>query len=194
MYDRTLVIWASDNGGAVHLGGGANSWPLRGGYFSNWEGGVRTAALVSGGFLPPVRRGKKLVDEMVHIADWYATFCGLAGVDPFDKRGHESGLPPVDSLDLWPVISGSEEISPRKDFPMTPFGEDVRHEGMEIQLDPQESWRPTHLSFVCDYPCAPPRARGTGWASGQAWRRRSVHVGRPVQAPRWKRLASRVVR
>ena len=71
MYEHTLVIWASDNGGAIHLGGGANSWPLRGGYFSNWEGGVRTAALVSGGFLPPARRGKKLVDEMVHIAGTY---------------------------------------------------------------------------------------------------------------------------
>ena len=66
-------------------------------------------------------------------SDWYATFCGLAGVDPFDARAQERGLPPVDSLDLWPVISGSEKISPRKDFPMTPFGEDVgtraRHGG-----------------------------------------------------------------
>jgi hypothetical protein len=64
-------VWQSDNGGAVHLGGGANAWPLRGGYFNNWEGGVRVAALVSGGFLPDHVRGTKL-QEPIHEADWCA--------------------------------------------------------------------------------------------------------------------------
>ena len=27
-------VWSSDNGGAVHLGGGANNYPLRGGYYN----------------------------------------------------------------------------------------------------------------------------------------------------------------
>jgi hypothetical protein len=36
MWASTLLVWSSDNGGAVHLGGGANSFPLRGGYFNNW--------------------------------------------------------------------------------------------------------------------------------------------------------------
>ena len=31
MWADTLLVWSSDNGGAVHLGGGANSFPLRGG-------------------------------------------------------------------------------------------------------------------------------------------------------------------
>ena len=31
MWAETLLVWSSDNGGAVHLGGGANSFPLRGG-------------------------------------------------------------------------------------------------------------------------------------------------------------------
>eukprot|EP00756_Hemistasia_phaeocysticola_P050712 Hpha_TRINITY_DN25904_c0_g1::TRINITY_DN25904_c0_g1_i1::g.185262::m.185262/K01135/ARSB; arylsulfatase B len=38
MWENTLLLWSSDNGGAVHLGGGANTWPLRGGYYNNWEG------------------------------------------------------------------------------------------------------------------------------------------------------------
>ena len=46
MWAQTLFVWSSDNGGAVHLGGGANSYPLRGGYYNNWEGGTRVAALV----------------------------------------------------------------------------------------------------------------------------------------------------
>ena len=41
MWGHTLLLWSSDNGGAVHLGGGANTYPLRGGYYNNWEGGIR---------------------------------------------------------------------------------------------------------------------------------------------------------
>jgi arylsulfatase I/J len=41
MWNKTLLIWSSDNGGAVHLYGGANVYPLRGGYMNNWEGGIR---------------------------------------------------------------------------------------------------------------------------------------------------------
>jgi arylsulfatase B len=38
-------VWSADNGGAVHLGGGANAFPLRGGYENNWEGCVSTCFL-----------------------------------------------------------------------------------------------------------------------------------------------------
>lgn len=34
IWEHTLVVWSSDNGGAVHLGGGANNYPLRGGYYN----------------------------------------------------------------------------------------------------------------------------------------------------------------
>jgi arylsulfatase I/J len=37
----------------------------------------------------------------------YATLCGLAGVDPYDARAAAAGLPPVDSLDMWPMLSGA---------------------------------------------------------------------------------------
>eukprot|EP00911_Craspedida_sp_UC1_P001002 UC1_evm1s750 len=47
----------------------------------------------------------------MHIADWRATFAALAGADPFDYRAAHYGgggvLPPIDSLNQWPVISGS---------------------------------------------------------------------------------------
>ena len=50
--------------------------PLKGSKASNWEGGTRGAAFMSGGFLPPAQRGKKLTDY-IHITDWFSTFCFL---------------------------------------------------------------------------------------------------------------------
>ena len=44
-----------------------------------FEGGIRVNAFLSGGFLPASVRGTKL-EGMIHIVDWYATFCALAGI------------------------------------------------------------------------------------------------------------------
>jgi hypothetical protein len=72
---------------------------------------------------------------MIHIADWwvsvcphsnslkviqtqtrtcrYATFCALAGVDPTDTEAALWKLPPIDSVNVWPFLSGQEPASPR---------------------------------------------------------------------------------
>ena len=50
MWSTTLLLWSSDNGGAVHIGGGANTWPLRGGYMNNWEG-IEQIPLISQNFI-----------------------------------------------------------------------------------------------------------------------------------------------
>ncbi|KAG5190931.1 hypothetical protein JKP88DRAFT_129921, partial [Tribonema minus] len=52
MWQDTLIVVLSDNGGPISLTGGASNFPLRGWKYSNFEGGVRTNALVSGGFVP----------------------------------------------------------------------------------------------------------------------------------------------
>ena len=95
---------------------GANM-PLRGGKYAPWEGGVRVAAFVSGGALPPAVRGTKQ-PAMVHGCDWYATFAFLAGEDPTDHLAASSGLPPIDSVNLWPLISGANATSPRAVLPL----------------------------------------------------------------------------
>jgi len=109
MYDSTLIIAAADNGGPL---GSANNWPLRGGKFSNWEGGVRVNAFVGGGAVPPARRGTAEAGFMT-IADIYPTLCALAGADPVDARAAAAGLPPVDGLNMWPLLSGATRVSPR---------------------------------------------------------------------------------
>ena len=140
LWENTLMVLTSDNGGFVlaedgpcnttdwtddmseDVGKGtscfngetgANNYPLRGGKYANFEGGIRVNAFASGGYLPKSVLGTTL-NEPIHIADWYGTFCAMADVDPFDKSAEESNLPPVDSVNVWPLLSGSTDTSPRQ--------------------------------------------------------------------------------
>lgn len=115
MYGRTLILFTSDNGGAAYYGGenAGNNWPLRGGKVSNWQGGIRVPAWVSGGAVPVKMHGTKL-KGLAAVWDAYATFAALAGADTTDRRAAAAGLPPVDSIDLWPYLSGRVSHSPRK--------------------------------------------------------------------------------
>ena len=119
MWENTLLVLTSDNGGPIYLGdfndaGGANNYPLRGGKRSNFEGGVRTNAFVSGGVIPASRRGQ-IEQGLIGIEDWYSTFCFLAGVDPTDHKSPAAGIPPVDSHNMWPLLSGQTTTSPRSE-------------------------------------------------------------------------------
>jgi len=119
MWDDTLVVFSTDNGGPVYGNGtaGANNFPLRGGKMNNWEGGIRGNAFVSGGFLPPSRRGIKW-DGLAALWDWYATFSALAGVDATDHRAAKASLPPIDSHDLSAFLLGKTLASPRAELPI----------------------------------------------------------------------------
>lgn len=115
LWDNLLLVFTSDNGGPP--GHGATNHPLRGGKGSFFEGGVRAAAFVSGG-LVEARKGTK-EDGVIHIADWYTTLTSLAGLDKTDVAAAKHGLPPVDSVDMWPLLSGQVKASPRHELPMS---------------------------------------------------------------------------
>lgn len=121
-WNESLMVLHSDNGGPVDLiESGSNNSPLRGGKYSDFEGGIRAAAFASGGYLPSAVQGT-IQTEIIHIADWYATYCGLAGGSPSfcvaDGPAAESGLPAIDSLDVWPLLSGINTTSPRIEIPV----------------------------------------------------------------------------
>ena len=103
MYNNTLIVFASDNGGPlVTTGLSGNNFPLKGGKTTDFEGGTRVAAFIGGGFVPEALRGTTNTAYM-HVADWYSTLCGLAGVDPTDDHPG-TDIPPIDSIDQWPTI------------------------------------------------------------------------------------------
>eukprot|EP01006_Ploeotia_vitrea_P031365 TRINITY_DN63688_c0_g2_i1.p1 TRINITY_DN63688_c0_g2~~TRINITY_DN63688_c0_g2_i1.p1 ORF type:complete len:520 (+),score=55.66 TRINITY_DN63688_c0_g2_i1:23-1582(+) len=116
MWNNTLMVWSSDNGGPQYWD--ANNYPLRGGKGNNFQGGVRTAAFVSGGLVPTTMRNKVL-HQYIHVCDWYTTFAKMAGADPNDPV---KGLPDVDGLDVWKLISGENMTSPRVEIPLSSDG------------------------------------------------------------------------
>lgn len=73
--------------------------PVRRQRYLNWEGGIRV-----NGNLPEAVRGTTQTGLVAGL-DWYATFAGLAGVDPTDHRAAAANLLPIDSVDVWPLIS-----------------------------------------------------------------------------------------
>ncbi len=74
--DRTVVIFASDNGGLSRVAGNG---PLREGKGSPYEGGIRVPLLVR---WPGQVKPGSLCEVPVHTVDFYPTFSALAGSTP----------------------------------------------------------------------------------------------------------------
>lgn len=74
-------------------------------------GGIRVNAFVSGGAVPASERGTTKFG-LITAWDWYATMAYLAGVDPTDHRAAAAGLPPIDSINVWPYLAGQVTIRP----------------------------------------------------------------------------------
>ena len=109
IWDNTIMVVSADNGGAPC---GGSNYPLKGCKGTFFEGGVRSLAFANGGLIPDKMRGKS-TDGFIHIADWYTTFCKLAGVDPSDSG---PGKFPVDSMDVWPIVSGETDKTPHDEI------------------------------------------------------------------------------
>jgi arylsulfatase A-like enzyme len=98
----TILLFASDNGGEMEFG--ADNQPLRGGKNTLYEGGVRVPAVVR--WKDHVKPA--VVNEPLHMVDWYPTLLELAHGSLAQKLA-------LDGLDAWPAIANGKP-SPHKEL------------------------------------------------------------------------------
>lgn len=99
--DNTLIIFFSDNGGDPNFG--ASSAPLRGGKFQEFDGGVRSPAIVS---YPAKWAGKRTIKQVVGFVDIMPTIRSLLNIEGTPKR-------PFDGMDISSLLSGQQAVLTR---------------------------------------------------------------------------------
>ena len=113
MFENTIIVFLSDNGGEVLKG--ASNWPLRGKKGRLWEGGTRTPAFIHG---PGLHR--RVEQNMFHVTDWYPTIMEMI------NKNHKG--PSMDGISAWKALSEkshnwkrNEVVYNIRQAPMYPF-------------------------------------------------------------------------
>ena len=96
LWEESLLVFLSDNGAVPGTEGGGANWPLRGGKFTAYEGGVRVPAFVHGPKYLQSRWQSARYPALVHVTDITPTLLDVAGLlgadDGFDGVSHASAL------------------------------------------------------------------------------------------------------
>ena len=98
--DNTLIVFCSDNGGIVE----ADNRPLRSGKGDSFEGAIRVPGIA---FWPGKIKPGSSSSELVYMADWYATFAELAGMETESYK---------DGISAWDVLQGKRGV--RRNVPI----------------------------------------------------------------------------
>jgi len=99
--DNTLVIFVSDNGGAFHTGATDNA-PLKGGKFTQFDGGLNVPMLMR---WPGVIPAGSVYPRPASLLDVFTTAAGAAGCPlPADRV--------IDGKDLRPYVTGEVHDGP----------------------------------------------------------------------------------
>jgi arylsulfatase A-like enzyme len=100
LVDNTIVLFFSDNGGAVYAIGGADNAPLRGGKGDAFEGGIRVVATVR--WPDQISAGSR-VDSIMSVMDVLPTLAAAANI-PASTHYR------LDGQNMLPAIINGEAI------------------------------------------------------------------------------------
>jgi arylsulfatase A-like enzyme len=132
--DDTLVIFLSDNGGALYTKA-ADNRPLQGGKFTLFEGGVRVPMVLR---WPKRLPAGQRYEQPVSALDLFATIAAAVGAE----------LPPgvkLDGVDLAPYLSGENPAVPHEWlFWRAEYAQAVRHGRWKLVRD---TWHGTSALF-----------------------------------------------
>ncbi|MFT7526519.1 MAG: arylsulfatase B [Arenicella sp.] len=81
--DNTIVLFFSDNGGAVYATGGAYNVPLRGGKGETFEGGIRVVSSIR---WPAKIAAGSNIKSIMSVMDVFPTLAAAAEVKPLNTR------------------------------------------------------------------------------------------------------------
>ncbi|MCX7743453.1 MAG: sulfatase-like hydrolase/transferase [Flavobacteriales bacterium] len=96
-WENTLFIFTSDNGAALYSKT-VNNFPLNGGKFTFYEGGIRVPLIIH---YPPKIKPKTIIHEPVMLFDVFATILDLLHIPlPVDRK--------LDGMSLWPLLESNE--------------------------------------------------------------------------------------
>jgi arylsulfatase A-like enzyme len=100
--ENTIVIFTSDNGGAVHFGNppATSNFPLRNGKGSAYEGGLRVPLIVK---VPGVTRAGTVSDTPIITMDFFPTLLELVGAEKSASRTA------VDGVSFAPLLRGENQ-------------------------------------------------------------------------------------
>jgi arylsulfatase A-like enzyme len=103
--EKTLLVFASDNGGPIGKNAAADNGPLRAGKGTLYEGGLRVNAFA---VWPGRLKAGAVCSGLLHMTDWHPTLLGLAGAKLDPKVS-------LDGKDAWTAIAEGRP-SPREEL------------------------------------------------------------------------------
>lgn len=102
-YDNTIIVFTTDNGGAINMGG--NNWPLRGTKGTLFEGGTRGIGFVHS---PLLKKTGYTSQHLMHAVDWLPTLMSAIGQGGADTA--------QDGLDQWQALAGGNDNQVRQEI------------------------------------------------------------------------------
>ena len=106
MYENTILVLASDNGGSYYHSG--SNYPYRGtkGLYS--EGGIKVPAMVHSPLLSDAAKGS-VYDGLFHVTDWVPTLLTAAGLDSDAVITAQGG--DTDGVSQWDALMNPASVS-----------------------------------------------------------------------------------